>query len=230
MMIQRLVFAGLLTAMVGCLSAQDAGALLSRVKAKLEQVQSYEAEGSMKTNVTFLKVPESKVKIYFRKPDAIRIRSEKGLSFVPKGAVKVNLNSIVSGQASTAIDAGLDHTGGRTTRVIKLLPVDDNADVVLSTLYIEEATALILRARTTTRDNGSYELEMQYGRYAGWGLPDKLRFSFNARDYKLPKGVTFDFDDGTASVKPAPKQQQGQVEISFDAYQVNKPLSDQLFR
>ena len=29
-----------------------------------------------------------------------------------------------------------------------------------------------------------------------YGLPDKVIFSFNTKDYKLPKGVTFDYDDG----------------------------------
>jgi len=211
-------------------AAQDADALLKRVKAKLEQVNSYEAEGMMKTNVSFLKVPEARVKIYFRKPNDLRIRNEKGLSFVPKGAVSVNLNSIVSGNAYTIIDAGTDQAGGKTTRVIKLLPSDDNADVVLSTLYIDEKEALILKAKTTTRENGSYQLDMQYGKYAAWGLPDKLLFTFNTKDYKLPKGVTFDFDDGSGSAKPAPQQKNGRAEIIFEQYAVNKVLPDQLFR
>ncbi len=34
------------------------------------------------------------------------------------------------------------------TRVIKLLPTDDNADVVLSTLYIDETKLVVLKAKT----------------------------------------------------------------------------------
>ena len=33
-------------------------------------------------------------------------------------------------------------------------------------------------------------LEMTYGKYAEYGLADKVIFSFNTKDYKLPKGVT----------------------------------------
>lgn len=225
-----ITFVGICLLGIASAAAQDADALVKRVKARLDQVNSYEAEGMMKTNVSFLKVPEARVKIYFRKPNDLRIRNEKGLSFVPKGAVSVNLNSIVSGNAFTAIDAGYDQAGGKTTRVIKLLPTDDNADVVLSTLYIDEKEALILKAKTTTRENGSYQLDMQYGKYASWGLPDKLLFTFNTKDYKLPKGVTFDFDDGSGNGKPAPQQKTGRAEITFEQYAVNKALPDQLFR
>jgi outer membrane lipoprotein-sorting protein len=178
------------------LNAQDAAALVQKVKAKIETVNDYEAAGKMKTNVVFLKIPVATVKVYFKKPNKVKIKNEKGISFVPKGAVNINLNSIISNGKFTAIDAGTDKVNGVTVKVIRLLPDDDNADVVLSTLYIDETNLLVRRAKTTTRENGTYELEMVYGKYAAYGLPDKIIFSFNTKDYKLPKGVTFDFDDG----------------------------------
>ena len=45
----------------------DVAALIQKVGAKIERVNNYTAEGKMKTNVAFLKVPESVVKIYFKK-------------------------------------------------------------------------------------------------------------------------------------------------------------------
>lgn len=209
--------------------AQDADVLVKKIKAKLDMVNDYEASGKMKTNVTFLKVPEADVKIYFKKPNQLKIKNEKGISFVPKGAVSINLSNIISGNQYTAIDAGTDKVGLVTTRVIKLLPDDDNADVVLSTLYIDEARLVVLKAKTTTRDNGSYQLEMTYGKYANYCLPDKLVFTFNTKDYKLPKGVTFDFDDGAAN-KPAEKNKNGKAEITFNAYSVNKGVDDGVFK
>lgn len=209
--------------------AQDADVLVKKIKAKLDMVNDYEASGKMKTNVTFLKVPEADVKIYFKKPNQLKIKNEKGISFVPKGAVSINLSNIISGNQYTAIDAGTDKVGLVTTRVIKLLPDDDNADVVLSTLYIDEARLVVLKAKTTTRDNGSYQLEMTYGKYANYCLPDKLVFTFNTKDYKLPKGVTFDFDDGAAN-KPAEKNKNGKAEITFSAYSVNKGVDDGVFK
>ena len=211
-------------------SAQNAEELIKKVKAKIDLVNNYEADGIMKTNVTFLKVPEAQVKIYFKKPNLLKIKNEKGISFVPKGAVSINLNNIISGNQYTVIDAGYEKNGNIKTRVVKLLPTDDNADVVLSTLYIDETNLVIVKAKTTTRENGSYQLDMTFGKYIAYGLPDKIIFTFNTKDYKLPKGVTFDFDDGTNAGKPAEKNKNGKAEISFNAYTINKGVADSFFK
>ncbi|MFN8250714.1 MAG: hypothetical protein U0V75_02435 [Ferruginibacter sp.] len=212
--------------------AQDAAALVQKVRTKLEKVNDYEATGKMKTNVSFLKVPVATIKMYFKKPNKIKIKSEKGISFVPKGAVNINLNNVVSGGKYTILDAGTDKVDGAAVRVVKLLPEDDNAEVVLSTLYIDEANAIIKKAKTTTRENGSYELEMLYGKYMEYGLPDKIIFSFNTKDYKLPKGVTFDFDDGEAAKKASDKakNKKGKAEIVISSYSINKGIADAIFQ
>jgi outer membrane lipoprotein-sorting protein len=214
------------------LMAQDAGALVQKVKAKIEKVNDYEAAGKMKTNVSFLKIPVATVKIFFKKPNKLKIKNEKGISFVPKGAVSINLNNVVGGGKYTVLDAGTDKIDGVTVRVVKLLPDDDNAEVVLSTLYIDETNLVIKKAKTTTRENGSYELEMIYGKYIDYGLPDKIVFSFNTKDYKLPKGVTFDFDDGEAAKKTADKtkNKKGRAEITISSYIINKGIADTVFQ
>ena len=157
---------------------ENVNALIQKVNAKIEKVNDYTAEGKMKTKVVFLKVPVSAVKIYFKKPNRLKIKNEKGISFVPKGAVSINISNIVNGEKYTALDAGMDKIGNTAVRVVKLLPVDDNADIVLSTIYIDETNLLIKKAKTTTRENGSYELEMTYGKYSSYGLPDKIIFTF----------------------------------------------------
>ncbi|HEX2684209.1 MAG TPA: hypothetical protein VHL77_09765, partial [Ferruginibacter sp.] len=85
--------------------------------------------------------------------------------------------------------------------------------------------------KTTTRDNGTYELEMNYGKFTAFGLPDKIIFSFNTKDYKMPKGVTFDFDDGTKKKTPQErlKNQKGKIEISISNYLINKGITDGVF-
>ncbi|MEI9958056.1 MAG: hypothetical protein WDM90_17530 [Ferruginibacter sp.] len=139
-------------------------------------------------------------------------------------------NSLSNGKYSV-LDAGTDKIGSTTVRVVKLLPEDDNADVVLSTLYIDETNLVIRKAKTTTRENGSYELEMNYGKFMEYGLPDKIIFSFNTKDYKLPKGVTFDFDDG-ATKKPEDKtkNKKGKAEIDISSYSINKGIADTIFQ
>ncbi len=236
MMIKKLIYSFLISQLlVQANQGQilDANALIQKVKANIDKVNDYEATGKMITNVSFLKVPEAEVKVYFKKPNKLKIKNEKGISFVPKSAVSINLNNILSGNKYTVLDAGKDKIGNTLVRVVKLLPEDDNADVVLSTLYIDETNMVIKRAKTTTRENGSYQLEMAYGKYAMYGLPDKIIFSFNTKDYKLPKGITFDFDDGTQNNKTKTekaKNKSGSAELTFSSYIINKGVSDADFK
>lgn len=211
-------------------SSQDIKVILQKAKAKIESVNDYEASGRMKTNVAFLKVPVANIKVWFKKPNRLKVKSEKGISFIPKGAVTINMSNLIGTNNYLAIDAGKEKIGGVEMRIAKLLPADENSDIVLSTVYIDPVSSLIYKVRTTTKDNGSYELEMTYGKYSAYSLPDKIIFSFNTKDYKLPKGVTFDFDDGT---KTAPaektKNKKGRAEITFKSYIINRGVSDAVF-
>ncbi len=208
-------------------NAQTAEEILQKVRAKLQKVDDYEADGKMKTNVAFIKAPIATVRVYYKKPNMLRIINENGISFIPKGSVNINLNNtfINIGQFGI-IDAGKDNTG---LHVIKLLPKDDTADIVLSTLYIDEKSMLVKKSKTTTKENGTYELEMSYGKYSEYGLPDKIVFSFNTKDYKLPKGITLDYDDGTEKDREKLKNKKGTVEISYTNYRINKGIDNSVF-
>jgi hypothetical protein len=204
-------------------SAQDANpsALLDKLKEKLAIVNSYEANATMKTTVSFLKVPEANVKVYYEKPDKLKIVNENGISLVPKGTTAISLNGLLQGQF-TALDAGFDKINGIQVSILKLLPKDESLDIVLSTVYVDVQHLLILKARTTTRENGTYEVELQYGKYKEYALPDKVTCTFNAKDYKLPKGITFDYDDGSKKKAPLPEDSKGKVEIVYSSYLINK--------
>ena len=212
------------------LVAQSPEELISNIKIKLEKVSDYTAKGKLKTNVVFIKAPIASVKVYYKKPDKMKIVNEKGISFIPKGSVNINLAKFLSAAGDYEIvDAGKE--AGTGLRILKLLPTDENSDIVLSTLYIDEKAELVTKAKNTTRDNGTYELEMSYGKYASFGLPDKVIFSFNTKDYKLPKGVTFDYDDGSEKKQEdGLKNKKGKVEIMYAEYVINKGVDDAIFR
>ncbi len=213
------------------IEAQTAEDVIKNVKVKLDKVNDYEAKGKMKTNVIFIKAPIAAVKVFYKKPNKLRINNESGISFIPKGSVNINLNNIfINTSGFDIIDMGKENK--TNLRIIKLLPKDENAEVVLSTLYIDEALSLIKKAKTTTKENGTYELEMSYGKYADYGLADKVIFTFNTKDYKLPKGITFDYDDGSKKEQSPDKlkDKKGKVEISYSSYIINKGVPDSVFK
>lgn len=211
--------------------AQTAEEVIKNVKTKLDKVNDYEAKGKMKTNVIFIKAPIANVKVFYKKPNKLRINNESGISFIPKGSVNINLSNIfVNTSGFDMIDMGKE--AKTNLRIIKLLPKDENSEVVLSTLYIDETQSLIKKAKTTTKENGTYELEMSYGKYAEYGLADKVVFTFNTKDYKLPKGITFDYDDGSKPEQNPDKlkDKKGKVEISYSSYIINKGVPDSVFQ
>lgn len=212
--------------------AQDVSLLVQKVKDKINLVNDYTADAKMKTNVSFLKVPVASVKLYFKRPDQLKIVNEKGISFIPRGAVNMNMNNVFSSGKYTVLDAGSNKVGKTDVKVVKLLPQDENADVVLSTLYIDAANEVILKSKTTTRDNGTYELEMLYGSNISYGLPAKIIFTFNTKDYKMPKGVTFDFEDGSKkkTADDKLKNKTGKIELTVNNYKINKGISAAVFK
>ncbi len=212
------------------LHAQDVNALLDKVRSKLNLVKDYQASGTMKLNVSFLKVPDSKVSIYYKQPDKFRIKQEKGISLVPKGGISINLNSMLSNGKYTAVDAGTSIIAREQVKVIKLLPLDEESDVVLSTLYIDPKSYLVKKVVSTTKENGSYTVEFFYKKYRDWALPDELVFTFNTKDYKLPKGMTFDYDEENKIDTAKVKNTKGEVRVSFQNYVINKGVQDDMFK
>ncbi len=212
--------------------AQDMTALVMKVKTKLDQVNDYEADGKMKTDVSFIKAPVGKVKVYFKKPNKFRLKKDGGISLLPKGGVSVNLNSVFATSDFVALAAGEAVVDGIKTKIVKLLPTNENSEIVLSTVYIDETNLLIRKSVTTTKENGTYEIDMSYGQFAQYGLPDKVVFSFNTKDYKLPKGITLEFDDNEKKQTDAEKikNRKGKVEITYTNYVINKGVPDAVFK
>ncbi len=61
------------------------------------------------------------------------------------------------------------------------------------------------------------------------GLPDKMVFLFNTKDYKMPKGLTFEYEKGNTKKQEALKNKKGKVEVSYSNYIINKGINDKIF-
>jgi outer membrane lipoprotein-sorting protein len=220
----------LLSCLAATTRAQDMTPLVMKVKAKLDQVNDYQADGKMKTDVAFIKAPIGKVKVFYKKPNKFRLKKDGGISLLPKGGVSVNMNSIFTTSEFVALAAGETVIDGVNTKVVKLLPTNENSDVVLTTMYIDEANLLVRKSIVTTKENGTYTIEMAYGKYMQFGLPDKVIFSFNTKDYSLPKGITLEFDDDKPADTNKMKNKKGKVEITYSNYLINQGVADSVFK
>ncbi len=204
--------------------------LIEKVAQKLALVNDYVAEGVMKTDVSFIKASLGKVKVYFKKPNLLKVKKEGGISLLPRGGVSLTINTLLNTKQYTTIAGGTQLLNGKNLTVIKLIPTDDNLDWVISTLWIDPIDALVYKTATTTKENGSYEITMQYGDYAKYGLASKIVFSFNTKDYKLPNGITLEFgDEDPAAKQKALKNKKGTIEITYNNYTINKGVPNTIF-
>jgi len=205
---------------VGLSFSQSAETLMSSVRSKTNTVKKYEARAKLKTDVAFLKIPLSEVVISYAYPDKFTIKRQNGISVLPKGGIKMNMSSLLEDGKFMSLLSGRINFKGKDLAVVKMLPIMEDPEIALSTLYVDDKSMLIMKAINTTKDNGTYEVEMEYGKYAKWGLPDKVIMAFNMKDYKLPKAITFEyesgFEDKPKSVKP--KSTKGKVEIVYQGY------------
>lgn len=204
--------------------AQPGDILISKLKEKLAKVKDYFALAQLKTDVAFLKLPISKVSVSYKYPDKFEIKKEGGISILPKGGMSVNLNSLILEGNYVVIPGGNAVWKGSPTVVLKLVPNTESADLIILTLYINEADLLIKRAIATSKQNGTYELELDYGKYAQWGLPDNVKMLFNTKEFSLPKAVTLEYE-GVAANKKVEKKglpNKGIIEIRYLSYVINK--------
>ena len=106
----------------------QADPLIEKVSQKLAQVNDYVAEGVMKTDVSFIKASLGKVKVYFKKPNLLKVKKEGGISLLPRGGVSLTINTLLNTRQYTTIPAGNQLLNGKNLTVIKLIPTDDNLD------------------------------------------------------------------------------------------------------
>lgn len=200
--------------------AQSADALMASLRSKSNAVKKYEARAKLKTDVAFLKIPISEVAITYAYPEKFNIKRQNGVSLLPKGGIKMNMSTLLEDGKFMAILSGRINVKGKDLAVVKMLPIKDDPEIALATLYVDDKAMLIMKAVNTTKDNGTYEVEMEYGKYAKWALPDKVVMAFNMKDYKLPKAITFEYESGFED-KPKnlkPKSTKGKVEIIYQSY------------
>jgi len=204
--------------------------VVEKVRQKLALVNDYVAEGVMKTDVSFIKASLGKVKVYYKKPNLIKVKKDGGISLLPKGGVSITMNSLLNTNQYIAIASGKQLYKGKSLEVYKLVPTDDQLDWVISTLWIDPVESLVYKTFTTTKENGSFEITMEYGDFASFGLPSKIIFGFNTKDYKLPNGITLEFgDEAPISKEQAKKNKKGTIEITYSKYTINKGVSNASF-
>lgn len=206
--------------------SNDPNDIVQSVISKFNQVRDYEADIEIKVDVEFLKVPDAKAKLYFKQPDKVKLKSE-GFALLPKDGIDFSPSSIIKGNY-TAIFERIENLNEVETSVIKIVPINESTNIILSTVWIDNKNKIIRKVESTTKTQGTYTIELFYDDSFKYPLPKQMIFSFNVDKMNLPQTFTNTtpksskrrFKDGPVI---------GKVFVNYKNYQVNKNLSDKIF-
>ncbi len=218
----------LLTILFVNLNAQsiDPNEIVRSVITKFSNVKDYEVDINIKVDVEFLRVPESKAKLYFKQPDKVKLKSE-GFALLPKDGINFSPSSILKGNY-TAIFERKENLNGFQTSVVKIVPINENTNIILSTIWIDDKNNIIRKVESTTKTQGTFTLELFYDDEFKYPLPKQMIFSFNLDKMNLPQTFT------NTTPKSSKKRFKdgpviGKVYVNYSNYLVNKNLSDKIF-
>lgn len=206
---------------------KDPDKILNEVKENFDKIKDYSVDVTIKVDVSFLKVPDTKARIYFKKPDKTKVES-KQFALLPKGALHISPASLIKGNYTALFDKFENYEGNKTA-VIKTIPIGDSSQVILTTFWIDVTKYIIKKVEISTKVNGTFTINLNYDSNAKFAqLPSSLVFSFNISKLNIPKrfseGIGDDKTD-TTSNKPAI----GKVYIGYFNYKVNQGIPDSLF-
>ena len=157
--------------------------------------------------------------------DKVHIESS-GFAMLPRDGMYTSPLSFLKNEY-TALYVKDEVLDGHNTSVIKIIPLNDKGDLILTTLWVDLSKEVIRKVESTTKINGTFTLVLNYGNNIKYPLPASMIFSFNSGQVNTP----FDPDEGGSPgrKRKAPKIIEGKVFINYSGYIVNKGIPDRIF-
>lgn len=214
----------LLASAVDAISQTDANYILNKVHANFLMVKDYTADAEIKVDVDFVKIPIKKAKVYFKQPDQFRFKAE-GFALLPKRGANLFMMNL-SPDRVTAIYVKEETIRGVVTDVLKVIPLDANSDIILSTIWVSRDFKII-NLESTTKSQGTFTAAFTYTNFP-YNLPAEVCITFDIQKTDIPVGLTLDVE--SLNKKKESKSTTGKVTVKYTNYLINTGLSDAVFK
>jgi outer membrane lipoprotein-sorting protein len=148
---------------------------------------------------------------------------KEGLNFSPMNFLTGDYTSIFDNEGT--ID-------GYSCYLIKVIPLGDKSDLILTNLWIDKNKFIIRQIESTTKTNGTFTINLKYSNDLNYPLPASMVFAFNVRKMELPENLGGNTDDMNQSNKKKVNKNgatAGKVYVTYSNYKVNTNLSDSIF-
>lgn len=207
---------------------QNADEIIAKVQEKQKLLYDYKADVKIKVNIEFLKVPDVEAKIFYKKPDNFKIKSD-GFLMLPKEGFNFSPDAYFKDDI-TSVFLKKEDINGFVTNVIKIIPNDDKSELVLSTLWIDDKDFIIRKVESTFKQGGTVVLDIDYeSKLIKYGLPSSMKFTFDLKNMRLPKNFS-GFDTPGKKKSDKPKSTTGEILVVYQNYVINKGVDDKIFQ
>ena len=201
----------------------DPNKILKEVNSKFTKVKDYTVDVTIKLDVSFVKMADSKAKVYFKQPDKVHVESS-GFSLIPTQAVNFNPAKYLTDDF-VAVYLKQDIIEGSKVDVLNLLPKSDTAKVKFVKLWIDKEAKVIRKFETTADKGGSILSELSYGNEIKFALPSQIKVSMDFGNARIP-GMNNRNRKEDAKVK---KENKGSATVIYSNYSINKGIDDKIF-
>lgn len=214
---------------LGFSQSKDPNEILNAVITNFNKVNDYQVDVNIKVDVEFIKVPETKAKIYFKQPDKVHLEAD-GFAMLPKNGMEFSPSAFIKKDYTAIYEQDVDLNGYKTS-IVKVIPLGDQGEVILSTLWIDQKKQVIRKVESTTKTNGTFNIDFSFDDKIKYPLPSKIIFSFNMDKMNIPSTISGE----TTNEKQDKKNKnsgsttKGQVIVNYSNYVVNKGISDSIF-
>ena len=206
---------------------QNAGEILNNTKNKLESVQDYTVDINISIDMEFLRIPNVAAKVFFKQPDKMKMDSED-FAVLPKEGINFSPSKLLSGEY-TALYIKADTLNKFMVDVVKIIPLEDSMGIVLSTLWIDSEQKIIRQIETTTKNRGTFQIELSYDEMEKFGLPSKMDFTFSVENMELPETMKMDIGGMKKPIGKISKNFKGNIVVTYSNYKINQGLEDSFF-
>ncbi len=205
--------------------------ILEKVLSTFENITDYSVDVHVKVDVSFLKVPDMDAKIFFKQPDKMRIKSDN-FALLPKQGFNFSPVNLLR-KKHTALLVKFENLKGIETAVIKVIPLEEVSDLILSTLWIDLENYVIIKVESTARPSGTFTIDFDYEKTTtDFYLPSKMTFTFPADQMLIRKSIRdpFNSSENKNGSEKEEDEKMGKVTVSYSNYVVNKGISDDIFK
>ncbi len=203
---------------------RDPKQLLNLIQSDFENIKDYSVDIEIKIDVNFVDAPNSNAKLYFKQPDKVKIKSD-GFAIIPKQGLTFSPSELLTDSYS-AIFIKTEIIDSFMVDVIKVIPLEDSSDILLSTLWVDPLHNVIRKIESVTKKMGTITIYLEYGNKETPTLPSIAKFFFNTTN--SGHGTMFKSSDMSESNKEKGNLS-GNVIIKYSNYLLNQNLDDSFF-